>query len=104
MNDDDQGSDGLFDIKGDSDDDIPLAKTKSAIVHTDFNMPTLDDAVDLQKSKSVIDIKTVQITFLLPQSMYNNGELKLEVDENFTIAQVKNEITREHEQQPRPDV
>ena len=36
--------------------------------------------------------------------MYSNGELKIEVDENFTIAQVKNEITREHEQQPGPDV
>ena len=67
MNDDDQGSDGLFDIKGDSDDDVPLIKTKSAVVHTDLSLPTLDDAVDLQKSKSVIDIKTVQITFMLPQ-------------------------------------
>ena len=68
---DDQGSDGLFDIKqSDSDGEMPLVKTKSAVVHTEQYMPTLDDAADLQKSKSVQDIKTVAITFMLPQSMY----------------------------------
>lgn len=90
MNDSDPLGIDLADLSGDSEGEQRI----------DFSA---DQADIIAKTKSMpVTLKDkVTITFLLPKE--EGKEIKIEVDDTFSISELKKEFTKSHHQKPQPD-